>query len=849
MLKYKIHFFRNCLMLLSILSCFHSKAQDVPLNESINYSKVANHPRLLLSKDDEKVLLKAIANNPGYKKIDTYIHEISDKIILEEPLVFEMKGKRLLAVSRKALTRLYYLSYSYRITKNKKYLDRAEKELNAVCSFDSWNPSHFLDVGEMAIGIAIAYDWLYSDLQESTKQNVRKAIVEKAFNPSYEPKQSWFLGATSNWNSVCNTGLVYGALAILEDEKKESVAVIERALKSNLLPLTVYAPDGNYPEGPGYWNYGTTFEVMLIAALESALGSDNGLSKAPGFMKTADYMLFSGGPSGNAFNYYDCGENQTAVATMFWFADKTKNISLISKEIEMINNNNYTKVEAGDIERILPNALVFGRNLNLSKIDLPKQKVFVGHGVTPVAIVRTDWKGSNGKYLGVKGGSASDGHSHMDQGSFVYDIGSNRWAMDFGLQSYGTLESKGVDLWNLKQDSQRWEIFKYNNLNHNTLTINNQKHNVTGRATIVETFEKGKELGAKIDLTQVLNFNNELKLATRKAVLVDESYLKIEDFIEVNANPVDLRWNMVTRASAQIVDKNTIKLTLKGKILFLKVTSDTPVTLAIRPSEDPSKYKSEFGNYNYGDYNQTNKGTVMVGFDTKIDANTAAKFTVTLIEGKTEFILKNNTIVLDGPDPSTGSEGETTYYDSSPIGITDSGDLYAMEIPDWNIYGQIDLEKAKEKSFKFSIAAKRITPTGIVEAGIDRSGNGQLGVRGGEGNGIEKNEGYVLGLDLSNFDSSTTFQLTKIGFTTLDGTESCVMINRKSQDKMLIYSGKDTGLNRDVKITKDQIVKLVDVSSLDVILDGGKNHQDILSLFNTSDSGNFRISGFEFEIK
>jgi hypothetical protein len=66
---------------------------------------------------------------------------------------------------------------------------------------------------------------------------------------------------------------------------------------------------------------------------------------------------------------------------------------------------------------------------------------------------------------------------------------------------------------------------------------------------------------------------------------------------------------------------------------------------------------------------------------------------------------------------------------------------------------------------------------------------------------------------------------------------------------MLIYSGKDTGLNRDVKITKDQIVKLVDVSSLDVILDGGKNHQDILSLFNTSDSGNFRISGFEFEIK
>ena len=42
-----------------------------------------------------------------------------------------------------------------------------------------------------------------------------------------------------------------------------------------------YGPDGGYPEGFGYWGYGTSFQVMLIAALESAFGTDNGGSPKP----------------------------------------------------------------------------------------------------------------------------------------------------------------------------------------------------------------------------------------------------------------------------------------------------------------------------------------------------------------------------------------------------------------------------------------------------------------------------------------------------------------------------------------------------------------------------------------
>ncbi|ULT41118.1 hypothetical protein KRR40_41565 [Niabella defluvii] len=92
---------------------------------------------------------------------------------------------------------------------------------------------------------------------------MRAAILEKAFKASYNKSDAWFLEAHSNWNSVCNAGLIYGALAILDEEKDAAIAIIERSIKSNLLPLKAFAPNGNYPEGPGYWNYGTSFQVML----------------------------------------------------------------------------------------------------------------------------------------------------------------------------------------------------------------------------------------------------------------------------------------------------------------------------------------------------------------------------------------------------------------------------------------------------------------------------------------------------------------------------------------------------------------------------------------------------------
>lgn len=87
-----------------------------------------------------------------------------------------------------------------------------------VSRFKDWNPSHFLDTGEMAMAVAIGYDWLFDELSGQEKQILRKALVEKAITPSFNPSYNWFLNSSINWNQVCNAGLLYAALAIYEDE-------------------------------------------------------------------------------------------------------------------------------------------------------------------------------------------------------------------------------------------------------------------------------------------------------------------------------------------------------------------------------------------------------------------------------------------------------------------------------------------------------------------------------------------------------------------------------------------------------------------------------------------------------
>ncbi len=186
------------------------------------------------------------------------------------------------------------------------------------------------------------------------------------------------------------------------------------------------------------------------------------------------------GPSGYAFNYSDSGLSGELQPAMFWFAQKANNSSLRWVERSRLLNEAPKQPVRN---RLLPAVMLWSNGIGMNDIKAPSPTFWVGEGRNPVALMRSSWSDSLAIYVGLKGGSPSVNHAHMDVGSFIMEADGVRWAMDFGMQNYESLESKGVDLWNSKQNSQRWQVFRYNNFVHNTLPINGGLQQVAGKTS------------------------------------------------------------------------------------------------------------------------------------------------------------------------------------------------------------------------------------------------------------------------------------------------------------------------------------------------------------------------------
>lgn len=574
------------------------------------------HPCILWFKGEEAAIQKNIAASETWSSVQKAIITESDNICTLAPVERIQIGRRLLDKSREALRRMIFLGYTYRMTQDQKYLQRAEKELLAISAFSDWNPSHFLDVAEMTMAAAIGYDWLYDKLSDQSRSIIKEAIIKKGLEPSLESKNNSWLRAEHNWNQVCNAGMTYGALAVYEDAPVLSKQIINRAIESIVFAMKDYGPDGAYPEGYGYWGYGTSFNVLFISAIEKCFQNDFGLTAQPGFLKTAGYLQNMTGPSGSPFNYSDAGGNGGLQPAMFWFAERVKDPSLLWVErSRLLNNDPQTHMK----NRLLPLIMLWSKGININNIPAPKNTMWVGKGKNPVALMRSSWTDPNALYVGMKGGSVSVNHAHMDIGSFVMEADGVRWAMDFGMQEYESLESKGIQLFGRTQNAQRWTVFRYTNLVHNTLAFNNRHQLVTGYAPITTSSAAPGFMYAITDLSEV--YKGMVNKAQRGIAIVNKQYVVVRDEIETADTPTTIRWTLLTPAEVRITGSNTAELTKNGKKLLLQVQSPIKVVMKTWSTDPPNTYDAP------------NPGTVMVGFEVAAPANAHIDINVLLIPG------------------------------------------------------------------------------------------------------------------------------------------------------------------------------------------------------------------------
>lgn len=560
-------------------------SQPYQLDNPISVQYLKNNlrktqPRLVLNYTLENNLRKKLQSDPLIQHIYEAIKYNSKTVVERELITVNIPDngrsqKNQLGISRDFLYRMNVLAMVYRIERDPKILQRINDEVVAACNFPTWNPRHFLDVGEMSLAIALALDWTAGKLPNSTITLAKKSLIEKGINPSWpeDGKTPRWVYGTNNWNQVCNAGMIAASISIAEIDPALAANTIKRSLDGMNRALAEYAPDGVYPEGAVYWGYGTMFSVVTAAMLESAFGTDFGMADFPGFKESAIFRVLSTAPSKRLFNYADCAEEPERYTdfTLSWFASKTGNKNYLNEARFM-----QSPEEIGRISRLAGAGLVWTAQFEEKEVkSIPT--AWKGEGANPIVIFTGEGDNPKGYYVGGKGGRGTVNHGNMDGGSFIFELNGVRWVIDPGNQSYGLLERAGFDLWGRCQECDRWKLITKNNFGHSTISVNNELHVVDGLATIVD-FKDGDLPEATFDMTAT--FKGQLDRASRRFVKDSPTSLLIEDQIQISEKTKLITWQLMTTAEVRIVDGGA-ELLKDGKKLKIENLSHSEIDMSV----------------------------------------------------------------------------------------------------------------------------------------------------------------------------------------------------------------------------------------------------------------------------
>ena len=527
----------------------------------------ASHPRVLASAQRFDWLQRTLASNsvPQLNSWWTTLRNSADSILTNAVSVYTPDNRgTILGISRTVLDRAGKLALAWRLTGNTNYAERAWAELEAAANFPDWHPAHFLDTAEMTHAFALGYDWLYAYWTPARRTVLTNAIVSKGLKQSlsiYTNYSSWAASSANNWNLVCNGGMTLGALALGDENAPLTEYILSRATASAGWVMRHYTTDqGGWYEGPGYWDYTTEYNMRLLAGLESALGSDFGLSATRATWETGVFPIHMVGPGLKSFNFADAGAGNMRGAQLFWLARR------------------YCRPEFAWHERanvsVEPLDLLWfdARGSDPVASGIAAANWFCGPtGTTPYATadavtLRTRFGDSEASFAGFKAGEIGASHGHLDAGSFVFDALGQRWAHDLGGDDYA--------LAGYFSDPQRWTYYRLRAEGHNTLVINpgSGADQITSARPPVLLFQDqpGSEASVVADLTSAYGVT---RVWRGLSLCQNRRWLLVQDEIAAST-PATVWWFLhVQTNTAPVIapDRTSVMLTQGSARLWVKV--------------------------------------------------------------------------------------------------------------------------------------------------------------------------------------------------------------------------------------------------------------------------------------
>lgn len=527
-----------------------------------------SHPRLFVTKEELPNLRSRINNNPSLKKDLLLLIDKCDTYLEKPPTKYYLVGIRLFSACYEVKQRLMDLSTAYLITQDKKYADRAWKELENCLNWEDFNlQTHFLDSGEIGPGIAIAYDFLYDYLTDEQKAFVRERLTELyldycvgVYSGNSNYKALEYRNVQSNWGMVCGTSMFMVASTLMDEEEPDSILtqkckyIAANALQTMEHIHTAVAPEGKWDEGMGYFEYIFEHTGWSFITMKNVYGDDFEFYSAPGVGELVEYAMFNQTLNG-AFNYSSIGPGipKTFAPEVYVFGklygDKNK---------EAAYNDFYNML---GLKTYLARYLLFCDPSTISKADysiLPLDRYYKTNGI---GIMKGSWEDSGSLYVGVSGGRTDTYNScHYDKGSFIFEALGERWIIDMGRNGNDTYP------------------FLKRTETHSALVINpdgGYGQEFEKDTKIIRVESQPTEALMIYDLTEV--YGTKTKGYKRGFLVSDNrNTLTVQDELNLT-NPSALQWNLITGAEVKISpDLHSATLTQGGETLKIDVYCSAP---------------------------------------------------------------------------------------------------------------------------------------------------------------------------------------------------------------------------------------------------------------------------------
>ncbi|MGM9977862.1 MAG: heparinase II/III family protein [Clostridium sp.] len=489
-------------------------------------------------------------------------------------------------LSSSAKSIIQEMSFLYKITGDEKYAERAMLEVNNIIKYDNWNTYTYLDVGEFALALSFAYDWLDDYLTDSQKKKIEDNIIEKALKfeqEDYLKGSRWFDKYESNFGIVYHSDIMFACLVIANSDNKDTtLQVFNNSLKiiNNLLNL--YYKDGATVEGPGYWSYATENLMYIYTAMQKILNIQKPFSEVLDFDKIQDFIFYINGDV-SQFNYGDATEGDITNGYISMWLAKINNSPYMNNYAKWC----FNKIGYGLIFNLIwydPDTYNADNNLDLDKYYPQKQ----------VVSMRSDFGEQGSTYVGFKGGSTGKTHTDLDIGTFVYDALGVRWALDLGSENY-SLDNIGET----EKLGGRWKYYRKKAEGHNTLVIGKSLN----EDQVIDSLSEVKKIDLNSDNPYVIldmtsaysdraaNVERKLQLLNRKDLLIEDSFtLKKQE---------DIMWQMHTKADIKIIDNTTAILSIGEKEMKVSLISDCNAKFEIQeavPQEGSTKVSTQNSN-------------------------------------------------------------------------------------------------------------------------------------------------------------------------------------------------------------------------------------------------------------